>query len=55
MADKQKYIQSIDVHKDPLIRVGSNHFENLAPLVDAFAWLIREDKKQNPELYKLTK
>ncbi len=22
-------------------------------LVDAFAWLIQEDKKQNPELYQL--
>lgn len=24
-------------------------------LVSAFAWLIQEDKKQNPELYKLKK
>jgi hypothetical protein len=33
-------------------------FENLSlkdkqNLVDAFAWLIQEDKKQNPALYKL--
>lgn len=27
--------------------------ENLNDLVSAFAWLIAEDKKQNPELYKL--
>lgn len=27
--------------------------ENLSDLVCAFAWLINEDKKQNPELYKL--
>ena len=24
-------------------------------LVEAFAWLIQEDKKQNPELYKIKK
>ncbi|HNY35981.1 MAG TPA: hypothetical protein PLD14_01685 [Candidatus Pacearchaeota archaeon] len=24
-------------------------------LVEVFAWLIQEDKKQNPELYKLKK
>lgn len=26
--------------------------EDKQRLVDAFAWLIREDKKQNPDLYK---
>jgi hypothetical protein len=31
--------------------------EKIAPqdhqkLVDAFAWLLKQDKKQNPELYK---
>lgn len=27
--------------------------EDKQRLVDAFAWLIQEDKKQNPALYKL--
>ncbi len=29
--------------------------EDKQRLVDAFAWLIQEDKKQNPELYVLKK
>jgi len=29
--------------------------EDKQRLVDVFAWLIREDKKQNPEFYKLNK
>lgn len=29
--------------------------ENISSLVSAFSWLIQEDKKQNPELYKLKK
>lgn len=28
--------------------------EDKQRLVDAFAWLIQEDKKQNPALYNLT-
>ena len=28
-------------------------FEERQRLVGAFAWLIQEDKKQNPELYQL--
>jgi len=27
--------------------------EDKQRLIDAFAWLIQEDKKQNPTLYKL--
>ncbi len=30
-------------------------FSDKQNLVDAFAWLIQEDKKQNPALYKLNK
>ena len=30
-------------------------FNDKQNLVGAFAWLIQEDKKQNPELYKLNK
>ena len=39
---------------------STNHFnidnlslEDKQRLVDAFVWLIQEDKKQNPKLYKL--
>jgi hypothetical protein len=40
-----------------LERANSLDFEDLPPedrqrLVDAFAWLIQEDKKQNPDLYQ---
>jgi hypothetical protein len=34
-------------------RIGDLRFDDKQRLVDVFAWLIQEDKKQNPELYKV--
>ena len=36
-------------------KIDSLLLEDKQRLVDAFAWLIQEDKKQNPALYKLDK
>ncbi len=34
------------------LRIENLSIEDKQKLVGAFAWLIQEDKKQNPELYK---
>ena len=34
---------------------GPTNHETFSLLVNVFAWLIQEDKKQNPELYKINK
>jgi hypothetical protein len=36
-------------------RINKLSIEEKQNLVGVFAWLIQEDKKQNPELYKLKK
>lgn len=36
-------------------KIDDLSLEDRRKLVDAFAWLIQEDKKQNPALYKLKK
>lgn len=40
---------------NPNSRVGGMSAEDRQKLVDVFAWLIQEDKKQNPQLYKIKK
>lgn len=47
--ENQKIKQDNDSTKE------SMSFDDRQRLVGAFAWLIQEDKKQNPELYKRSK
>lgn len=44
---KQKAKKALELKSLPL--------EDKQRLVEVFAWLIQEDKKQNPALYKLNK
>lgn len=37
------------------IKIDELSLEDKQRLVGAFAWLIEEDKKQNPELYQIKK
>jgi hypothetical protein len=37
------------------LRIEDLSIEDRQKLVGSFAWLIQEDKKQNPELYQLKK
>lgn len=47
MITTQKPLNSFKIDNLPLV--------DKQKMVSAFAWLIQEDKKQNPELYKLKK
>lgn len=38
-----------------VVRMADLTFEEKGRLVGAFAWLIKEHKKQNPELYQVKK
>ena len=46
------FMQEITLINKPLNSLPS---EDRQKLVEVFAWLIQEDKKQHPELYKLKK
>ena len=47
---------SIDTKKQKVnFSMQSISVEEKGRLVGAFAWLIKQDKKQNPELYQLKK
>jgi hypothetical protein len=47
---------STDTKKQKVgVSLQSLSLEEKNRLVGAFAWLIKQDKKQNPELYKLKK
>lgn len=39
---------------DKDLKLNTLPIEDKQKLVDVFAWLIQEDKKQNPALYKLS-
>ncbi len=36
-----------------VVRMADLSFDEKERLVGAFAWLLEEDRKQNPELYKI--
>ncbi len=46
-------MQDIFLSNEPTngLRIATLSIEDKQNLVDVFAWLIREDKKQNPEQY----
>jgi hypothetical protein len=46
----ERYILNQNTKKE--IRVNTLPFNEQQRLVGAFVWLIEQDKKQNPELYK---
>lgn len=50
-------MQEIIISKKPVdgFKINSLSPEDKQRLVGAFVWLIQEDKKQNPALYKLIK
>ncbi len=50
-------MQEIATKEDPQegFKIKDLSAEEKQNLVDVFAWLIQEDKKQNPELYKIKK
>jgi len=45
----------IDEQQKKPFKIKDLSFEEKGRLVGAFAWLIQEDKKQNPDLYQLKK
>lgn len=50
-------MQEIVVEKKPKegFKIDNLSLEDKQKLVGAFVWLIQEDKKQNPALYKIKK
>lgn len=50
-------MQEIVSTKEPIIglKINDLSLEDRQKLVGAFAWLIKEDKKQNPEFYQIKK
>ena len=48
-------MKSLELNNQQNRKVSDIPHEDFQKLVNAFAWLIQEDKKQNPELYKLIK
>lgn len=51
--NKQKNITSIELLKNNNVKFDNFSIEEKQNLVGAFTWLIEQDKKQNPALYKL--
>lgn len=50
-------MQEIVITKKPIggFKIDDLSLEDKQRLVDVFAWLIKEDKKQNPAIYKFNK
>ncbi len=48
-------MQDITSTQPKKVRLSEMSFEDRQKLVGAFAWLIQEDKKQNPALYQIKK
>jgi hypothetical protein len=49
-------MQDLEEQKqNPVLKVNDLTLEDRDKLVGAFAWLIKEDKKQNPALYQIKK
>lgn len=49
-------MQDLEEQKQkPIFKISELTLEDRNKLVGAFAWLIKEDKKQNPALYQIKK
>ena len=48
-------MKSLEIKQQLNNKISEIPHEDFHKLVNAFAWLIQEDKKQNPELYRNTK
>lgn len=49
-------MQDLEEQKQkPIFNISDLTLEDRNKLVGAFAWLIKEDKKQNPALYQIKK